>query len=859
MTTGPHWIRLSVLMHEALRHKLLGGWSDMVTAHPVIVVLIALVTAAGSIGLAALHLDFKPNRNDLIARDLDWNQRFIDWQSNFPGSYDLYVAVDAWGDGDRETPEARQTAERIVDQLGPMLQSDPHVKDAVWGFDPRQVSPRAMRLMPLEAFERQLDDLVTVGQLLDNESIWSQLGAAMRPATIGEEASVTALRRLMEERRRPWQYLTTPNGRVMIIRITPEHHATSLNALAPAIASIRAKIALVLQAHPGGAAGLTGIEVIEADETIAATRDSTISSIIAVALISAVLIAAFHSVRTPLLIVSSLLIGVAWSFGFLTMAIGYLQVISVVFTVMLLGLGVAFGIHIASRFELVRHHHGAGPRGFRAAMRDTIQSVGPGIVTGAVTTAAAFCTTMLTDFTGVAEMGLIAGVGIMLCLLAMFSVFPAMLRLVKLRRHHVIHMDDRHFHLYEDRWVTPFYLRPWWTIIVWVIAAVVSVAATTQMRFDYNLSNLLPRGIDSDLWRERITRDGGQSIFYGISVADSHDEARRRVEAFRAVAAQPDSTVAGVAGYGLLFPADEGAKLALIESARRQIGSILDRVADAPPTPPSGAMAMLLGGLGERIADIRREMAVSIRAALDTSPLVEADLPAEVMRSYVAVDPSGSRRFAIEVYPRLSGDLTNALDPRFLPRFIRDMQRIDAHVTGVIAQIFFSGDLIRRSYLIAGVLALAIVFVLVLLDFQNVTDALLAMLPVTLGFAVTFGVLRLCGQQINPANIIVLPLMFGIGVDFGVHVLHRYRVDDSSRPLGLTAGTGKGIVLTSVTTIIGFGSMLIARHHGIASLGFVLALGVGLTLVACLTLMPALLELRSRWRRRANRQDGSAG
>jgi predicted RND superfamily exporter protein len=85
-------------------------------------------------------------------------------------------------------------------------------------------------------------------------------------------------------------------------------------------------------------------------------------------------------------------------------------------------------------------------------------------------------------------------------------------------------------------------------------------------------------------------------------------------------------------------------------------------------------------------------------------------------------------------------------------------------------------------------------------------------------------------------------------VDFGVHMLHRYRVDDTTRPLGLSAGTGKGIALTALTTIIGFGAMLVARHRGIASLGFVLALGVALTLLACLTLMPALLELRSRRR-----------
>jgi hypothetical protein len=105
----------------------------------------------------------------------------------------------------------------------------------------------------------------------------------------------------------------------------------------------------------------------------------------------------------------------------------------------------------------------------------------------------------------------------------------------------------------------------------------------------------------------------------------------------------------------------------------------------------------------------------------------------------------------------------------------------------------------------------------------------------------------LLDMHINPANIIVLPLMFGIGVDSGVHMLHRYRQDPVSRPLGLTSGTGKGITLTSLTTMIGFGAMMLASHRGIRSLGFVLAVGIGLTMIACLTVMPSCLELRRRF------------
>ena len=158
----------------------------------------------------------------------------------------------------------------------------------------------------------------------------------------------------------------------------------------------------------------------------------------------------------------------------------------------------------------------------------------------------------------------------------------------------------------------------------------------------------------------------------------------------------------------------------------------------------------------------------------------------------------------------------------------------------------------RQSYLKAGALALIAVLIIAFIDFMSLIDALLCLLPVTIAFVMTFALMWVTGYTINPANIIVLPLMFGIGVASGVHVMHRYRQNPRRRPPGLAAGTGKGIILTSATTIIAFASMLIAEHKGIQSLGFVLAVGIFMTLVACMTIMPAMLEIRNRvhaWRR----------
>jgi len=237
-----------------------------------------------------------------------------------------------------------------------------------------------------------------------------------------------------------------------------------------------------------------------------------------------------------------------------------------------------------------------------------------------------------------------------------------------------------------------------------------------------------------------------------------------------------------------------------------------------------------------------------LRELLEEGPLEPGDLPASLLRSFIDRSDPARPRYALEVHPKLPDDpmVTSPLHPDYLPGFINEVSAVDHEATGVIVQIYRSGDLIARSFKQAGGLALVAVFVLLLVVLRSVHDVLLCLVPVGMGFALTFGIMEFVGVPLNPANVIVLPLMFGIGVDAGVHVIHRYRQEPELRPLGLAHGTGKGITLTSLTTIIGFGAMLTAEHRGIQSLGFVMALGITLTTLACWTIVPAWLELRPR-------------
>jgi predicted RND superfamily exporter protein len=277
-----------------------------------------------------------------------------------------------------------------------------------------------------------------------------------------------------------------------------------------------------------------------------------------------------------------------------------------------------------------------------------------------------------------------------------------------------------------------------------------------------------------------------------------------------------------------------------------QLGIALDATIETATNLNPTTLNARVAALHAACTELRQSTANKLDQLLSTAPLTIGDFPREILRPYISTTDPDHPRFAIEIHPDPPASVNNALDPRFLPAFVRDLESVDPGVTGVLMQIYHSGSLMVRSYLFAGALAVVLVLALLTIWMRSLYDALLCIVPVALGFGAVLAAMELTEHTLNAANIIVLPLMFGIGVDSGVHVVHRFRQHPTTRPLGLAHGTGKGITVTCLTTVIGFGAMLLARHRGIQSLGLVMALGITLTLIACLVVLPAWLELRAK-------------
>ncbi len=891
-------------MHERIRERILGSWGRFAASHPLVTLAVCVPLALACMVLTLSRLEFRADRSDLIDPGRDWNRHYHVYKENFPRANEDVVVV---LDGEPGDPEIDALARSIADRL----RADPRFDAADAGFDAAAASPRLYLMGSRVQFDRALDELAAARSVARSphanaalDAMLARLAAARDAGELDAADGAAALGRLdqalapylaavsgstpdfsfLNPVRGHWQPLASDDGmgRLRYVRVhmaRPDHAANGVNQIGATLAWLRTMVGQVVarSARPDTAWGVTGIPAIESDETTEAIRDSTIASVLSFFLITALMAVALRGLRVPLLAATSLLVGMAWSCGWLTLTVGHLQLLSVVFFSILLGLGIDFALLYVARLELIQDEH----RNLASATSRVYRSVGPGMVTGAVTTAAAFAAVAFTDFKGMAEMGLIASGGIILCLVAVLSVFPALLSLTGRWKEIVRHRPGGETAHFAGGRLDVVDRRPIATLVVAGAVAVALGALAFRVDYDPNVLNLQSVGVESVDWEMRVVEEDTQSAWYAVVVAQP-EEAPRLASRLRNV---PE--VSALDGMARLFPADLDERLAAIaavrdrvaeaSSARGGIPALLEKLQEVEQglagfarLAPAGlrerlaatagridearaAAGRLSGGqrdgawreLDRRFLEARDGLAARLDAALAPGPLAESELPPILRDLWVGRDGS----WQIQVHPAADALGRSILDPARLGPFVvairAALEDTGASVIGPPVQIYESSRLIKHEYIKAAFFALIAIAAVLLLDFLRPLDALCAMVPVAVGFVGTFGLMGIVGVPLNFANIIVLPIIFGIGVNEGVHVVHRWRLEPFGQPRGLSGGTGRGITLTMVTTMIGFGCLLVSDHRGVRSLGVVMVMGLCVTLLACYTVLPAVLRLRS--------------
>jgi len=884
------------------------GWITRgVVRYPAPTLAVAVALAVLALGLSSTRLGFRTSRLDLLNPESNCNRLWIEYINEFGDEDDVVVVVEG---------ASREEVVPVLEQISAdLVRHDRLFQAVLHEVDLSRVRAKGLHyLQPAEllAIERFLEKVEPILRgdwaRLNLGNVASGLCARLdEGARVGAGAGAEAgLARLAESLlaatgelgryQSPWpempcsvatiselssEYLLFNEGRlgVVLLWLAKEEGQDSFVQGSKAIDTLRDLLARTQQRfepiYPGIKIGLTGLPVMENDEMRSSQVSMMEASLLSLVGVACLFVAGFGGLRHPLMTVASLLVALGWSLGYITLSVGHLNILSISFGVILIGLGIDFGVHYAARYLQLREQF----RQSGDALVRTAQGVGPGILTGAVTTAIAFFMAGLTEFTGVAELGIIAGGGILLCCLGAMTLLPAIIQLSDAKRPGEVLPAPLDIH----GWMMPLFRRP--KILLCVTLGVTAGLALgmTGLEYDHNLLNLQPEGLESVELEKKLLNESDQSVWFALSVADSREELLARKQEFLdGIRSGHLKSIQRIEEIASLIPADHEQKLPIIERIYARLAELPERPPRIPVDPPADlgralarAQAMLAGlpRLGrvhrqlDQVRDALRQMPVSecysrlsdyqqrmagdllsrlhtLRTMATPEPPNLSDLPEGLVSRFVGQDG----RHLLKIYAK--GDIW---DMDAMEQFVADVRSVDPRATGNPLQTYEASRQMKRSYEQAAWYALAAILMVIYIDFRSLRYTLLAMLPLGLGMLQLFGILGILQLPLNPANMIVLPLILGIGIDDGVHVVHDFR-----RQRGryrMSPSTASAVLITSLTTMVGFGSLMIARHQGLQSLGRVLTIGVSCCLFTSLVMLPALLMWITRHRAEAENDE----
>ena len=883
------------MMLKQFSSILLLRWVRLVRSYAPVALVAAFALAFLAVRYTAHNISMNTDTEHMLSAELAWRKLDQEYERLFP-QYDnnILIVLEA------ATPDQARDAAALLYQR---LQPERDLFEFVYYPDALPVF-RESGLVYLDADELQdlSDNLAEVQPFLGRlardptlRGLFEVLGDALDAADDGEQVDIepvltrinAALEALREGRpyRLSWQQLMSGDGdnagnsgtdgagdapyREFILT-QPKLDYAGFFPATPAIDRIRqAWDEAGSAASPGAQLRLTGATMLAHEEMLSVMKGTETALALALCLVTFILVAGLGSLKLALVTVISLVTGLAYTAAFAILTVGELNLISVAFAVLYIGLGVDFAIHYCLRYR--EHLSGGAQRG--KALDDTSVNIGGSLFLCAISTAIGFFAFIPTDFTGVAELGWISGFGMFISFAVTLTVIPAALSLLPyapgapraapgggalVERHAGKILGGT------------------------ACLALASAAALGGLRFDHNPLNLHDQdGAALTTYRE-LLGDNDLTPWTAIMIAaDAQQEDNYRAALGRSGLVDKVVTVAD------FIPADQDEKLFIID----EMGLLLGDLAPAPPDPAAQTGAARLGALrglleklretgaddpvsaqlrdnleglleaqegtdfksvpdaasrlrGHDLAQLEQMLLASLpgrlealNASLDADYISLETLPDQLKRLWVSA--GGQRR--VEIYPA-----QDMQDNRALREFVRAVQAVSPEVTGPPVNNLEASDAVAAAFRQAFLYAFIAITIMLFILLNRKRDVFLVLIPLLCAALVTGAVSVLAGLPLTFANVIALPLLLGIGVDSGIHIVHRYRTDLPDGQSILGTSSARAVVVSSLTTMGGVGNLALSPHAGTAGMGLLLTLGIGITLACMLLVLPALLTAVGR-------------
>jgi hopanoid biosynthesis associated RND transporter like protein HpnN len=835
---------------------------------PWLVIAISVLLTLVGLYVSVTRFAITTETDQLLESDAAWARDKGEFQAAFPHLSKVILAV-----VDGETPElAESAASRLTAALaakpGPNIQK-------VWRPDGGPfLEKNGLLLLPTEQLRS------TLAQITEQQPVLSalsgdpslrglarliQLGAAQ--GAIGESATLVERLNDVVERvlsgqpaRLSWRQLMSggqapdPHQLRKYVLVEPILDFDALQPGAAATARIRqAATELGLTAANGTRVRLTGQPPLADEEFGSIQEGAPVHLGLTVVAIAVILFVALRSGRLIFAVLATTAAGLIITVGAGLLMVGRYNVISVAVAALFLGLGVDFSIQLAVRYRDERHklHE------LRTSILSAARGMGWSLTLAALSLLVGFFSFLPTAFTGVSELGLITGVGMIIAFLACLTLLPALIAVMPPPPEpKTIEMPGL---AQIDHWILAHR-----KLVVLGSTAIVLLGLPflLKLEFDANPMHLRSEKTEAVSTFLDLSRTPGMTPNTISVLAPSLETARPLAAKLASV---PE--VARVATVLTFVPEGQDEKLALIRATAEELSDV---TADRPPAPapsdaelvqalrraseallasntPTDQAGQVLRRLGQnfaRLADTTPEkraaaqealtgglppLLAGLRTALSAERVTLNDVPASLRDDWVSRDG----RVRIEVSPK--GD---ANDNAVLERFTAAVERVAPNLSGGPVDIVESGKVIAKAFMTAGILALIGVFVILTLALRHPKDVALTLGPLVVATIMTLETAQLIGMPLNLANVIALPLMLAVGVAFHIYYMIAWREGVADM---LASSLTRAIFFSSLTTGVAFGSLWLSNHPGTASMGKLLTISLFFTLVAAFVMVPAFL------------------
>jgi hopanoid biosynthesis associated RND transporter like protein HpnN len=850
--------------------SLLAGVVDRCRRHAALVVLAGVALALLSGYVASQRLGVSTDTDLMFAPSLPWRQEKVAFDKVFPQFKDLLVGVI-----DADAPEEAEAT--AADLAAKLAQDTTHFRSVRRPDASPYLRKEGLLFLDQDQLQTLMDSTIDaqpfLGQLVADPSArglfaaLSLLGigvekgeADLTPYSAALEGFHKSMAAALAGHAQPlsWQRLlggsaSELGGKYKFVLAQPKLDYGDLQPGGAATDAMRQVIADLPFVKSGQArVRITG-SVALADEEFATVAQGAVEGLaISVVLIAFWLFLALHSWRLILPALATLILGLMTTLLFAALAVGTLNLVSVAFAILFVGIAVDFAIQFSVRYREWRFELGD----MGQALVETGRRSGAQILVAAAATAAGFLAFVPTDFSGVAELGLIAGVGMLIAFVCTLTFLPAFIALLRPRA------EGAEVGFAFAARLDPVVARRRIPIlVVFALLAVLGIAVSPRLTFDADPLHTKDPTTEAmrtltDLMSSPLTNP------YTIDIL-AKDEA---AAADLAARLKTLPTVSGVLTLDSFVPKDQAPKLAIIADAATILAPTLAPHDPAAPVTPDqirlaaksaaehidAALPKLpkdhpLAAIGADLTALQTAsdaivMATNaaltmflpneldqLRTALSAEPVTIANVPEDIARDWRL--PDGRARVQVQAKPEFQSSAG-------LKAFVRDVQTVAPDAGGSAVTIVATSRTIIDAFRDAAIGAVVAITVILFVALRRLLDVVLVLAPLLMAAILTLLVVIALGQPINFANIIALPLLLGVGVSFNIYFVMNWRAGISG-PLG--SATARAILFSALTTGTAFGSLAMSHHPGTASLGDILLISLACTLVASLIFIPALL------------------